>query len=79
VYWACVKLFSLRYLFLSNCCHTLSPFINLNNHLLSRHLLWTSKFRIPNPPWSFGVQTTSYLVNLYFFLCSSLCQKSRDL
>jgi hypothetical protein len=52
-----------------------SPFINLKSHLLRRHLLWTAKFRTPNPPWSFGIQTTSHFVNLYFFLCSSLCQK----
>jgi hypothetical protein len=64
---------SLRYLFLSNCCQILSPFINLKSHLLRKHLLWTSKFRTPNPPWSF------HLVNLYFFFFSSLYRKNRDL
>jgi hypothetical protein len=68
MYWTCVKVLSLRYLFLSICCHTPSPLINLKSHLLRRHLLWISKFKTPNPPWSFGVQTTSHLVNLYFFL-----------
>ena len=77
-YWTCVKVFYLRYLFLSNCCQTPSPFKSLKSHFLRRHLLWTSKFSTPNPPWSFEVHTTSHLVNLYF-LCSSLCQKIRDL
>ena len=35
--------------------------------------------KTPNPPWSFGVHTTSHLVNRYFFLWSSLYQKNRDM
>ena len=79
MYWTCVKVLSLKYLFLSNCCQTPSPFNNLKSHLLRRHLLWTSRFRTPNRPWSLGVHTTSHFVGLYFFLCSSLCRKKRDL
>jgi len=79
MYWTYVKVLSLIYLFLSICCQTPSPLIHLKSHLLRRHLLETSKFKTPNPPWSFGVQTTFHLVNLYFFLWSSLCQKNSDL
>jgi hypothetical protein len=73
--WTCVNVLFLRYLFISIYCQTPSPLINLKSHLLRRHLLWSSKFRTPNPPCSFKVQITSHLVNLYFFLWSSLCQK----
>jgi hypothetical protein len=76
MYWTWVKVLSLKYLFLSNCCQIPSSFIGLKSHLLRRHLLWTPRFRTPNPPWSFGLHSTFYFVNLYFFLCSSLCQKT---
>jgi hypothetical protein len=49
IYWTCVRVLFFRYLFLINCCQTLSSFSNLNNHLLRRHLFWTSKFKTPNP------------------------------
>ena len=79
MYWTWVKVLSLKYLFLSNFYQTPSPFISLKSHFLKKHLLWTPRFRTPNPPWSFGVHTTSHFINLYFFLCSSLCQKNRDI
>jgi hypothetical protein len=78
-YCTCVKLLSLKYLFLSNCCQTRSSLSNLKSHLLRRHLLCTPRFRTPNPLWSFDVQTTSHVVDLYFFLCSSFYQKKHDL
>ena len=40
----------------------------LNNGLLRRHLFCISKFVIPNPPWSFGVQIILHMNSLYFFL-----------
>jgi len=55
-----------------------SSLMSLNTHLLSKHLFYKSKFKIPNPPWSLGVHNTSHFVNLYFFLCPSLCQKNLD-
>ena len=57
-----------RYLRLNNDCHIPSSLRSLYNHLLKRHLLWTSKFKMPSPPTSLGWQITSHLASLYFFL-----------
>lgn len=55
-----------------------SSLINLNSHLLRRHLFCKSMFLIPSPPTSFGWQMISHLTNLYFF-SPSACQKNLDL
>ena len=71
-----VIVLSLKYFLLSKLCHKLSSLINLNNNLLRRHLLWTSKFKTSSPPWSFGVQTTLHFANLYFFCAPHSAKKS---
>jgi hypothetical protein len=67
----------LRYFFFSISCHRPSSFINLNSHLLRRHLFWTSKSIMPRPPTLFGFRKILHIANLYFFLCSSHCEKNR--
>jgi hypothetical protein len=42
------------YLFHSNYCQSPSSFISLYSHLLSKHLFWIYKSKIPKPPCSFG-------------------------
>src|SRR3954469_22169538 len=51
---------------------------SFHSHLLRRHLFLTSRFSIPRPPWSFGLQMISHLASRYFLLSSSPCQKKRD-
>jgi hypothetical protein len=43
------KSFIFRCFFLRIPCDKPSSFINLNNHLLGRHLFWTSRLIIPSP------------------------------
>jgi hypothetical protein len=51
----------------------LCSLMSLSTHLLSKHLFCKFRPWIPNPPWSLGVHSTPHFVNLYFFLCPSLC------
>ena len=49
---------------------------SFHSHLLRRHLFLTSRFSIPRPPWSFGLQMISHFASLYFLFRSSPCQKN---
>ena len=73
------KVLDCRYLLRRICAHVASVSTdNLYNHLLRRHLFLTSRFSIPRPPWSFGLQMISHLASRYFLFSSSLCQKNLD-
>jgi hypothetical protein len=77
VTWA--KVLDCKYLLRKICTHVPLVFTeSLYNHLLSRHLFFTSKFPILRPPWSFGLQMMSHLVSMYFLLISSLGLKMRS-
>jgi hypothetical protein len=75
----CAMVLSLTYFLHKKSCQTPSSLINLNNHLPSRQRFWISMFRISNLPWSFGWQIILHFANLYFFLCSSLCELDCEL
>jgi hypothetical protein len=64
-----------RYLFLINSCQVLYSLQSLKSHLLKRHLFCKSRFWISKPPCSFGWHKIFHFAGLYFFLCSSFCQK----
>jgi hypothetical protein len=59
---------SLTYFFLSTSCHKPSSLKSLNNHLLSKHLFWTSKSKIPSPPCTLAYRVYSILPT-----CTSFC------
>jgi hypothetical protein len=41
----------------------------LNNHLLRRHLFWTSKFWIPNPHWLLvGTLVPTWLICIFVYV-----------
>jgi hypothetical protein len=72
VTWEMVR----KYLLCKSSCHTPSSMKSLNSHMLSKLLFLNSNTSTPRPPWSLGRQIIFH--NLYFFLCSSLCQKNRE-
>jgi hypothetical protein len=49
---------------------------SLKSYLLRRHLFCKSRLSTPIPPYSFGWHKMGQLINLYFFLWSSFCQKN---
>jgi hypothetical protein len=76
VTWA--RVLDCKYLLCRSSCQTTSSLNSLNSHLLSKLLFFNYKTSIPKPTWSLGRQIIFHLVSLYFFLCSSLCQKNRE-
>ena len=76
LFWIYAIGLSFMYFLFSRFCQRPSSLISLNNHLLSKHWFWMSKFFMPKPPWSFGWHIMLHLASLYFFLWLSLCQKN---
>ena len=54
LFWTCAIGLSFMYFLFRRFCQRPSSLISLNNHLLSKHWFWMSKFFMPKPPWSFG-------------------------
>lgn len=72
----CVRVLSLTYLFINNCCQTPSSSLqSLKSHLLKSHLFCKSRYWIPRAPCSLGWYPNGHLTSLYFFLCWLFCQK----
>jgi hypothetical protein len=59
------KVWFFTYLLYNSCCHVPSSDSSFKNHLLSKHLFFSSRTSIPKPPWSLGWQNSVTCGQLY--------------